>query len=481
MFRCSSSIGKKAMSYRAVRLTPTIAIASCFVLAGVVTGIAGCGTLPKSPAEAQQPRRGQQDDGPAAVDVAIARTVLLAQDQDYTGTTQPYRRVSVRSQVEGQIIDLAVNVGDRVSAGQTLGRLDDNVLTAAVVEAEAEIAARQSEVAQARTAVSDARTQVEETRLRLQQAQSDLQRLEQLFRDGALPEQQVENARTTVGTARQALRSAQEQVRNRQQAVTASQKRVTAQQAIAAQERTRQSFTVLTSPVTGFVLERTLEPGNLAQPGSEILTLGDFSQVKIDVQLSERELGTIQVDQSVQVQLDAFPNQAITGRVSRVSPAADPTSRLIPVEVIIPNANGRIGSGLLARVNFTQQSVQRVVVPESALTTDQDRRARQQAGNNAKPPADRGGDQAKPKSAGGQAPRRNSGTVFVVNTQDGKSTVAARQVSLGTRQDGQVEVLSGLRLGDRYVTRSSKALKDGAPVRLSVLSEGRGQEAEGRR
>lgn len=476
------------MSYTAVRFSPILTLAGWIALAGLITGLAGCGALPKSEAGAQQPRPGQQDDGPAAVDVAIARTALLAQDQEYSGTTQPFRQVSVRSQVEGQIIDLAVNVGDRVNSGQVLGRLDDSVLTATVVEAEAEIAARQSEVAQSRTAVSDARTQVEEARLRLQQAQSDLQRLEQLFRDGAIPEQQVENARTTVGTARQALRSAQEQVRNRQQAITAAQKRVSAQQAIAAQERTRQSFTVLTSPVTGFVLERTLEPGNLAQPGSEILTLGDFSQVKIDVQLSERELGTIQVGQSVQVTLDAFPNQTITGRVSRVSPAADPTSRLIPVEVIIPNTNGRIGSGLLARVNFTQQALQRVVVPESALTTNQDRRARQPAGNQpggnrpegGQPPGDRSGAAPKTKSAGTQTPRRNSGTIFVVNTQDGKSTVQARQVSLGDRLDGQVEVLSGLRPGDRYVTRSSKALKDGVPVRLSVLSEGRGQEAEGR-
>mgnify|MGYP002777062333 CR=1 FL=1 len=472
------------MSPFVVRFTPATAIAGWLALAGLLAGLSGCGSLPKSEAGAQQARPGQADDGPAAVDVAIARTALINQDREYSGTTQPYRRVSVRSQVEGQILNLNVNVGDRVNNGQTLGRLDDGLLTAAVVEAEAEVAARQSEVAQARTAVSDAKTQVEETRLQLQQAQSDLQRLEQLFRDGAIPEQQVENARTAVGTARQAFRSAQEQVRIRQQAVGAVQRRVTAQQAIVAQERVRQSYTLLTSPVNGYVLERTLEPGNLAQPGSEILTLGDFSQVKIDVQLSERELGTIRVGQPVQVRLDAFPNQPIAGRVSRISPAADPTARLIPVEVIIPNTNGRIGSGLLARVNFAEQALQRVVVPESALSTNQDRRARQQAGNNPSNAAAGNRPSGDSNSESGKfarsQPARKSGTIFVINQSGEQTTVTARQVALGDRQDGQVEILSGLRVGDRYVTRSSKALKEGAPVRLSVLSEGSKQsKAEG--
>lgn len=439
--------------------------------AGLLIPLSGCEIPPKADAEGQ-PQRGQSDNRSVAVDVAIAKTAPLQQDLEYTGTTQPYQQVSLRSRVEGQVIDLSVNVGDRVTQGQILGRLDDNVLAAAVVEAEAEVAAREAEVAQARTEVSNAQTQVEEARLRLQQAQSDLSRLEQLFREGAIPEQQVENARTTVGTARQTLRSAQSQVRTRQQAVAAIQRRVASQRAIVAREQERQSYSLLTSPVTGFVLERVTEPGNLAQPGSEILKLGDFSQVKVAVQVSELELGTIQPGQSVQVKLDAFAGRTFAGRVTRVSPAANPTSRLIPVEVTMPNPTGGIGSGLLARVSFTQQTIKRVVVPETALKTHEDQQvaSRSQPATNSPSPAS--STPTAGQSRDRLQPSSKMGTLFVVTDSGKQTTATARSVTLGGRRDGQVEILAGLKPGDRFIVRSSKALKDGAPVRLSVLSEG---------
>ena len=160
----------------------------------------------------------------------------------------------------------------------------------------------------------------------------------------------------------------------------------------------------------------------------------------------------------MQVRLDAFPKQAIAGRISRISPAADPTSRLIPIEVIIPNPDERIGSGLLARVNFAQRTIARVVVPEIALQADKDRRSRS-------------------PSSGGQASSRpqTQGNIFII-ANAGKPTVSARPVTLGKRLDGQVEVISGLGVGDRYVIRSSKALKDSDPVKLSIVSEGKNKK-----
>ncbi len=417
--------------------------------------MAGCSNLPKA-ADAQS-RQGVSDrQGPAAVEVAIARTDRIQEELEYTGTTVPVQEVSLRAQVEGRVLKLNVDVGDAVKQGQTIAQLDDTLLRTVLNSSEAELAALKSEVARAQNQVSNAKAQVEQARLELQQAQSDSQRQQRLFREGAIAAQVAEQSRTTARTSAQALRAAQEQVRTEQQAVAAGVDRVKAQQAVVTQAREQLSYARLKSPITGIVTQRLTEEGNLVQPNGEVLTIGDFRQVQVNVEVSELALAKIRTGQSVAVRLDAFPNRSFRGQVSRISPAADPTARLVPVEVIIPNGNGRIGSGLLARVSFESGVTQAVVVPESAIS---------QAGEM--------GEQGRQGDKGTRGEQKNSsGTVFVVegeNTTQAK--VAARKVKLGERADGKVEILSGLKPGERFVARSGRALKNGETVRLSIISE----------
>ncbi|MBD2294713.1 efflux RND transporter periplasmic adaptor subunit [Anabaena sphaerica FACHB-251] len=415
----------------------------CLLLLGLLT--ASCGSLPKESAEAQSRRPGgrERGDSETAVDVAIARTNLLRPSADYIGNTTPFRTVSVRSQVEGRLIALNLDVGDTVKRGQIISQLDDVLLMTASQQAEAELATSQAEVARAMTQVSNAQAEVEKARLEVIQAQADSQRQQQLLKEGAISEQTAQQARTKAQTAQQALKATIEQVRTEKQAVAAAQGRVFAQQAIVKAAKERRSYSRLISPIAGVVTEKVTEPGNLLQPGSEVLKIADLSRIKVIVQVSELELAKIQVGQSVQVRLDAFPDQTIIGRVARISPSADATARLIPIEVVIPNSGGKIGSGLLARVNFTTQTPQRVVVSQTAINKN---------------------DQ--------QTQSENStGTVFIVKETEGKPKVKEQSITLGKKADGNVEVLSGLQPGESYVVRSSKPLKDGEVVKLSILSE----------
>lgn len=413
--------------------------AAIVVSTGLV--VASCGTSPKEAADAQSGQAAQ----PTAVDVAIARTGVLVEAPTYTGSTEPVRTVSLRSQVEGQLLGLNVDVGDVVKQGQVVAQLDDSILRTQLNQAEAELAARRSEVASATSQVSNARAAVERARLELQQALSDSQRQQRLFKEGAIAAQQAQQAETNARTAAQALRAAQEQVSTQQQAVAAAQGRVVAQQAVVAQEQQRRSFTRLSAPISGVIVQRLREPGDLIQPGNDVLQIADFNRVQVRVEVSDRELANIRLGQSVNVRLDAFPQETIAGRVTRIYPTADATARLVPVEVIIPNANGRIGSGLLARVSFESGEQQQVIVPQSALAGGQARQGGQQ---------------------------EDRGTVFVVaQADDTQATVESRAVTLGERSDGKVEILSGLRAGERFVARSGEPLKNGETVRLSFLSE----------
>jgi HlyD family secretion protein len=418
---------------------------------GLFAGLSGL--LLCSGCDFNTPSKAQpQPDRTAAVDVAVARKGTIDTPQEFTGTTLPYREVSLKAQIEGQLLDVAADVGDAVQAGQVLAQLDDQLLTAAVVEAQAEVAARESEVSSLRAEVNDAQAQVEQARLELQQSRSDAQRQAQLLDSGATSAQDAETAQTAVGIAEQAVRSAQQQVQNRQLAATAAARRIAVQQALVAQEEARRSYAVLRSPVTGSILSRALEPGDLAQPGTEILRIGDFRQVKVSVQISERELAGVQVGQPARVRLDALPGRSFLGRVSRISPAADPTARLVPVEVTLPNPDDRIGSGLLARVSFGTQNEAQVVVPETAISAGQEQRSEGRSEERSK---------SEPQTA----------TLFVVNRQEQGATVEARKVELGDRADGQVEVLSGLATGERFVVRSSGELKNGSAVKISLISE----------
>ncbi|MEM8720555.1 MAG: efflux RND transporter periplasmic adaptor subunit [Cyanobacteria bacterium P01_G01_bin.39] len=418
------------------------------LLPGLLLITSGCSRSPASDVQTELSNL-QQPAKPAAVDVAVAQPASIEPDVQYIGTTFPVREVALRSRVEGQIIDIVADMGDRVEQGQEVVRIDNSLSESVVTEAKAELAALESEVASSQASVNDVRAQVQQARLDLQQARSNLVRSEQLVERGAIAKQDAEIAKTEVGKAEQALRSIEQQVENRLAAVAAAQRRVAAQEALVAQEQRRQSFTVLTSPVTGAIVDRVLEPGDLAQPGSEILRLGDFSQIQIKVEISELDLASIKTGQAAQVRLDAFPDQTFTGQVTRISPAADAMARLIPVEVTMTNSNRRIGQGLLARVSFANQGVSNIVVPETAI---------QVAGDSS-------------KNQDHKSSQALEGTIFVLQRIGEQATVSARQVQLGKRANSQVEVISGLESGEEFVVRSSKQLEDGEQVRLSFISE----------
>lgn len=376
-----------------------------------------------------------------SVDVIRVTQGSLIEAIEYIGTTQPVKEIILRSQAEGQLIDLTVNIGDRILAGQIIARLDDSLLQAEVAKAEAELASLFAEVMQSEAEIESALAQVESALATLTQAQIDAERLENLFNEGAIAKREVELARTTEKNALQGVKSAQAQVNLRKAEVKAAKGEITSQKAIIEVERKKLAYTEIKAPSNGYVLEKFTESGNLVQPGNEIIKIGDFSQVKVVVSVSELELSQIKPNQLVKVKLDAFPHKIFTGTITRISPAADATVRQIPVEIILDNPNQLISSGLLARVSFLDTRKPPIIIPETALKLADD------------------------------SLLTTNNSVFILDNSTDYTKVISRKVILGKRNNGKVEILAGLKSQERLVIRSSEPLENGKEVKLSVISE----------
>jgi len=401
------------------------------------SGLVG-GCMVDQKTEAQEERRGMGRDRPVSVDVIRVDRESLQEVREYIGTTEPVREVILRSQAEGQLLNLSVDVGDRVTAGQTIARLDDTLLKSALLRAEGELSSLNAERIRAVAEISDAQSQVESARVRLRQAQTDANRLEQLYQEGAIALREVEVARTEEDTAIQNVTSAQSQVRVRESSVNAIEGRIQSQQAIIAEAKQRLAYTEIQASSTGLVLERLTQPGNLVQPGGEILRIGDFSQVKVEISVSELDLGNFNNGTPVRVRLDAFPNQVFSGTVSTISPAADASVRQIPVEIILDTNSQSINSGLLARVTIADINTSPITIPENALSLSSE--------------------------------NGDNDIVFVLDENGDESQVIARTITIGNRQNGNVEVVGGLRESERLVVRSSQPLEDRQKVNLSIIS-----------
>ena len=373
------------------------------------------------------------------VDVAIANPEDAANSKYYVGTTEPNSTNILRSQLEGRLLDLSVEVGDRVTKNQVVGRLDDSLLAATLEQERAELASLESEAAKEELNVKNAQIALQEAKIRLEQAQSDARRYSDLSEIGAISQQQAESFETAARVANKAVLLAEEAVNIARQSVTTARGRVAVQKAAISEVAQRQSYSQLLAPATGIVISKTQESGNLIRPGEEIITIGDFSAIKILVPISATDLNLVSLGQKVRVNFDAFEDLFFQGTITKIAPSADLNTRKIAIEVTVNNNSNEIKGGLLAKVQLPRKDRQQVVIPESAII--------EEAGLN---------------------------YIFAIEKEFGnqrQAKVIKRAVEIESLGQNKVAINKGLEAGEKYILRSSQPLSDNELVNLSILSE----------
>ena len=209
----------------------------------------------------------------AVTEGEIARVVTLP------GTVQPIRTIGVNAQVSGALLEVPVEEGDRVEEGQVVARLDDRELRAQLRSAEASF-----EVAEA-----------------------SFQRARQLLDRQVITQPEYEAERTAYEAARAQLDQLQ----------------------------TRVGFTRVRAPIGGVVTTKAVQAGDVVGTQGRLLEVAEVDTMVVRVSVSELDVVQIAEGDAVQVALDALPGETLRARVRRVFPAADPATRLIPVEVAL--------------------------------------------------------------------------------------------------------------------------------------------------
>ncbi len=193
----------------------------------------------------------------------------------------------------------------------------------------------------------------------------------------------------------------------------------------------------LYSPVSGVVVEKNVVQGQSVTPGMQLMTVADLSTVWIAAELRESDAGNVRRGSAATVELSAFPGERVAGRVSYVYPTLQAESRTIKARVVLPNPGGRIKPGMYATVRFATPMGAALTVPAAAVIQTGDRS-------------------------------------FVFVEQPGQKLMP-RDVRLGRRGGEYVEVISGLRPGERVVT-SSQFLLDSesnlGEVMRSMIGQG---------
>ena len=186
---------------------------------------------------------------------------------------------------------------------------------------------------------------------------------------------------------------------------------------------------VIRAPFSGRVGISDIAPGTLISPGTPIVSLDDVSLIRVDFSVPDRYLPILREGLVISAAPDALPGQTFTGRIAQIDTRIDPATRAIKARADFPNADGRLKPGMLIKVGIDQGQRQAVAVPEAAIQFE-----------------------------GTQA------SVFLI-AEGPKGKIARRTtVQTGLSSGGYVEIVSGLKVGDRVVADGLNRVQDGAPI-----------------
>ncbi|SHO51108.1 efflux RND transporter periplasmic adaptor subunit [Desulfopila aestuarii] len=194
---------------------------------------------------------------------------------------------------------------------------------------------------------------------------------------------------------------------------------------------------LILAPFAGVVGLRTISVGALIEPGDVITTLDDLSQMKLDFSVPAIHLAALRPGIAVEARSPAFVERIFAGTVSSVGSRIDPVTRSVVVRALLDNGDGTLRPGMLMNVTLLKNPRTSLTVPEEALI-----------------------------------PRGSVNSVLLVEQQGEQSTVVTKEVAIGQRRDGRVEIRAGLDPGALVITHGTLKVRPGQQVIIQAIDDG---------
>jgi len=390
------------------------------VAALVLLGGAAC-----SKSETAQARG--RDDAPKPVKVERVREEPVRRSIEVVGTLAAVDEVTISSEAEGRVSKLLADLGDRVRAGQTLMELDAEKLQYNLEQQKAALAR-----ALAKYGASDSRhlppiertPDVVKAQAELVQAKQGFDRAEELHRRQLVPRQTLDDAQTMLQSKQASYDSALQNAKNLRADIDASE-------ATAKLADRQLRDTTIRAPFDGYVQKRLVNLGEYVKVQTPVMAVVGVDPLKVTAEIPEKLAPWVKIDQAVDLHVDAYPDKTISGKVSRISPAVNTSTRAFPFEALVPNRDAQLKPGTFARVRIVSSRVDQVLTLSYAALQY----------------------------------RYGVNRVFVVNGD----RLVARELKVGERLGDRIEITSGVKAGETVAISEVDKLVDGTKVSVNAF------------
>jgi HlyD family secretion protein len=371
-----------------------------------------------------------------------------------SGYVVAHHKIAVGAKVMGRVAWIGVEKGDLVQAGQVLVRLEDSEFRAQVNQATANLAAADARLDQLRAGsrpqekLKD-RAAVMQAEANLKTAQAEFDRTEKLYRAGVASRSEYDRALAERDTAAAILESAKQasemtNIGPRAEEIRAAAAQVQQMKAARDYALTQLEATEIKAPITGTVLQRIVERGEMVSPSAfggsgartSVVDLADLNDLQIELDISQTDFARLKMGQRAEIIPEAFPNLRYSGYIAEIAPEANRAKSTVQVKVKVENPNEQLRPEMSARVNFLSdkaaantenKAVARVLVPKVAVV-------------------------------------RKDGTAFVFVVKGNK--VEQRVIRTGDEVGDSYLVLDGLSGSESVATAGVDKLRDGDRVKI---------------